>query len=289
MSDKHESCRPNVFKDGVCIHTDQVYDSCKEKDCLEDLKVILTRCGQELVDEAINVKIKCAEIIWVYTDIEPVPFNRGFFTIDIKYFFKVVLDVFRCVGRPVEVEGLATFDKKVILFGSEGNSKTFSSKFDPGSCVPQMWEKNNLPKAVVEVVDPIALSAKLVEDCCGGCNPHHHGHGKCEFGIPENICRCFEDDLVLDGGEKNVVVSLGLFSIIKIERNVQLLIPAIDFCVPHKECLTASEDNPCELFESLRFPLDEFFPPQREREVEEQMCKCNKPVSQCCCKKERRC
>lgn len=25
--------RPNCdFKDGVCIHTDQVYDSCKEKD-----------------------------------------------------------------------------------------------------------------------------------------------------------------------------------------------------------------------------------------------------------------
>ena len=56
------------FSDGVCIHTDQVYDSCRERDCLEDLRVILTRCGQEIVDQAINVKVKSAEVIWVYSD-----------------------------------------------------------------------------------------------------------------------------------------------------------------------------------------------------------------------------
>ena len=156
MSENREGCGRQVaecFRDGVCIHTDQVYDSCREKDCIEDVQVILTRCGQEIVDDAINVKVKSAEVIWVFTDLEPVPFNRGFFTVDIKYFFRVTLEVFRGVGRPTEVEGLATFDKKVILFGSEGNSKVFSSKFNPGGQMPTMWQKNNLPKAIVETVD----------------------------------------------------------------------------------------------------------------------------------------
>jgi hypothetical protein len=256
------------FRNGVCIHTDQVYDSCRERDCLEDLQVILTRCGQNIVDQAVNVKVKSAEVIWVYTDLEPVPFNRGFFTVDIKYFFRVVLDVFRGVGRPTEVEGLATFDKKVILFGSEGTSKVFSSKYDPGTQMPAIWGKNNLPQAVVEVVEPIALNAKLVDTCdCSCCCC-------CDVGnIPDNICRCFEDDLALGESDKAVLVSLGLFTIIKIERNVQLRIPAMDFCVPTKECVASTDEDPCGLFNTLRFPLDEFFPPQISAYEDDKKCR----------------
>ena len=89
----------HCLKEAVCIHTDKVYDSCKEKDCLEDLRVILTREGQEIVNHAINVKVRKAEVIWVFTDIEAVPFNRGYFTVDINYFFNVTLEVFRGVAR----------------------------------------------------------------------------------------------------------------------------------------------------------------------------------------------
>jgi hypothetical protein len=121
---------------------------------MEDMEVILTAPGQEIIDQAINVKVKNAEVIWVFADLEPVPFNRGFFTIDIKYFFRVTLEAFRGVGRPTEVEGLCTFDKKVILFGSEGNSKTYSSNYNPGGQMPVMWKKNNLPKAIVELTVP---------------------------------------------------------------------------------------------------------------------------------------
>lgn len=247
-------------REAVCIHTDKVYDSCREKDCLEDLRVIFTRSDQQIINNAINVKVKSAEVIWVFTDLEPVPFNRGFFSVDIKYFFNVKLDVFRGVSRPTEVNGLATFDKKVILFGSEGNTKVFSSKYNPGPQIPTMWKKNNLPKAIVEVVDPIALTAKLVDSC----NCHHCCD--CDLAsIPDSVSQCFEDDLVLGDEEKQVFVTLGLFTIIKIERNVQLLIPAFDFCIPQKECIAATEDNPCDLFSTLKFPLEEFFPPQEDK------------------------
>ena len=120
------------FKEAVCIHTDKVYDSCRDKDCLENIRVYLTADGQCVVDRAINVKCTKAEIIWVFSDIEPVPFNRGFYSVDLKYFFKITLAVFTGLGRPTEVEGLATFDKKVILFGSEGNAKV--SKFCKVGC-----------------------------------------------------------------------------------------------------------------------------------------------------------
>ena len=153
------------FKEAVCISANGVYDSCKDKDCLEDLPVYLTRCGQAVVDKAINVRCRKAEIIWVYIDVENVPFNRGFYSVDIKYFFKITLDAFIGVGKPHTVEGLATFDKKVILFGSEGTARIFSSKYRPNSIDPQIPEKTNMPKAVVEVVDPICLDAKVVDPC----------------------------------------------------------------------------------------------------------------------------
>ena len=54
---------------------------------------------------------------------------------------------------------------------------------------------------------------------------------------------------------------IGLFIIVQIVRNVQMLIPAYDFCIPEKECVTSS-DNPCELFRRIEFPTNEFFPPR---------------------------
>ena len=141
------------FREAVCIHTDKIYDSCRDKDCLENIRVYLTSCGQSIVDDAISVKCTKAEIIWVFSDIEAVPFNRGFYSIDLKYFFRVKLAVFTGANRPSMVEGLATFDKKVILFGSEGNAKIFESRYTENAFDPQLWRKTNMPHAVVEAGD----------------------------------------------------------------------------------------------------------------------------------------
>lgn len=264
MSEKFHPNASNCgseIKDAVCVHTDKVYDSCKDKDCIEDARVFLTACGQEIIDKAVNIKCRKAEIIWVFPDVEPVPFNRGYYTVDLKFFFRITLDAFLGVGKPTQVEGLASFDKKVILFGSEGSAKVFESRYSYDSFDEQLWKKTNMPKAVVEVVDPLCLGAKIVDIndkmCC--CNDD------IDFStIPECVCKVFDDNLVLGGEKKRVFVSIGLFSIVKIERNVQLLIPAYDFCVPQKECVTSTDDSPCELFERIQFPFDEFFPPERE-------------------------
>lgn len=266
--------RNSDFGNGVCVNTDQIYDSCKDRDCIRDQRVYFTNSGQEIIERAINAKIKDAEVIWVYTTVEPVPFNRGYYTVDMKFFIRVTVEAFRGVSCPTEVEGLVTYDKKVILYGSEGNVKIFESTLYEGcENVADIWQKNNLPKAVVEVVDPIALSAKLVtkDDCCEcdcGCNNHF-------LAIPENICSCFDDELYTADDGKLVLVSLGLFSIVRLERPVQLLVDATDFCIPCKECPTSTENNPCELFNTIRFPFDEFFPPRKAHEDCDCGCGCS--------------
>lgn len=170
------------------------------------------------------------------------PFNRGFYSVDLKYFFRITLAVFTGASRPTEVEGLAAFDKKVILFGSEGNAKVFESKYKENAFDAQLWRKTNMPHAVIEVVDPIVLGSKLVDvrdqkSCC--CDDDFD-----IASVPESVCKVFEDSLVTGSCSKRVFVSLGIFSIIKLERRVQLLIPSYDFCVPQKECVGATAPTP---------------------------------------------
>lgn len=155
MSDRVNHCnaQSNLCNDEVCIQTQKVYDSCRDKECIENMRVYLTECGQGIVDRATSIKCRKAEIIWVYSDVEPVAFNRGYYSVDLKFFFKITLDVFTGMGRPSQVEGIASYDKKVILFGSEGNVKTFSSKYKEGASDIQFWSKNNLPVAQTDVGD----------------------------------------------------------------------------------------------------------------------------------------
>ncbi len=276
--------REAEFSAPVCINTSQIYDSCRDRDCVTDARVYVTECDQDLIDNAINVKLKKAEIIWVYTNVEPLSFNNGYFSVDMKFFVCVTLEVFSTVGCPTQICGLATFDKRVILFGSEGSTKVFKSNpnEDRNCDISSTWQYTALPTVVVETVDPIALSAKIVdkdctpEPCCcdddGFSYNVKHSKSCCLF--PENICNCFDGNLVIDNCQRYVSVSFGLFSIVRLERDSQLMIDAIDFCVPAQECPSATENNPCELFNDIRFPIDEFFPPQRRSDGEEKGCGC---------------
>ena len=263
-------------KERVCIQTDKIYDSCRSKECIECMRVYLTETGQEIVNNAVDVKCRKSEVIWVFTDVERMPFNRGYYTVDINFFFKITLDVFTGVSRPVTVEGLATFNKKVVLFGSEGSAKIFTSKYKQDSFDPQLWQKTNMPKAVVEVVDPICLGAKLAE--CGDCCSKYNEECFDVCNIPDCIRRVFEDRFVNSReNQKRIYVSVGLFTIIKLERNVQLLIPAYDFCIPDKECVASTPDDPCEMFAGISFPVDEFFPPVEDCLNTDDSCCCNEP------------
>ena len=68
-----------------------------------------------------------------------------------RYFYRVTADAFVGAARPVEICGLCVFDKRVILFGSEGTAKVFSSETSLEGLDEQNIQKTNLPTAVVEI------------------------------------------------------------------------------------------------------------------------------------------
>ena len=120
-------CDLSSVRESVCIHTRKIFDSCRDKDCVEDLRFYPTAAAQEVLSASQMIKGGTAELLYVYTDVEPVSFNRGFYSVDLRFYYRVTLQV--CTGTPryTEVEGLCVFDKRCILFGSEGNAKIFSS------------------------------------------------------------------------------------------------------------------------------------------------------------------
>lgn len=86
------------IREAVCIHTKKIYDSCKDKDCIEDLRFYPTQNCQAVIDRAISIKAGKAELLYVYIDVEPIGFNRGFYTVDVRYYYRVTADAF--IARP---------------------------------------------------------------------------------------------------------------------------------------------------------------------------------------------
>ena len=128
-------------REAVCIHTRKIYDSCRDKDCVEDLRFYPKMQYVDVINHALSVKGGTARLLYVYVDVEPVSFNRGFFTVDMRFFYAVNLQAYLSCPAPVTVEGLCVFDKRVILFGSEGNAKIFSSEMRTGEPDIQMMRR----------------------------------------------------------------------------------------------------------------------------------------------------
>lgn len=243
-------------REAVCIHTRKIYDSCRDKDCIEDLRFYPKLQYVDVINRALSVKGGTADLLYVYVDVEPVNFNRGFYTVDMRFFYSVTLQAYTSCPAPVTVEGLCVFDKRAILFGSEGSAKIFSSDtvIDELDIPGRM--RTNLPTAVVEAVDPIVLDTRVDDGCKPRC---------CECGlteIPAFIARSFGEELVFDdGGRRRFYVTLGQFTLVRLERDTQLLIPVYDYCIPQAECSCGDQEDPCGLFRNVAFPIGEFFPP----------------------------
>lgn len=161
------------FREAVCVHTKKVYDSCRSKECLRDIRVYLTRDAQELINASgiASVKPREAELLCVSIDVERIQFNRGFYSVDIRFFYRIECEISCVIGRPRIVDGLAVFDKRVVLFGGEGGARIFSSQYIEDGRDVQLRPDSNKPTAVVEVVDPIMLDARVVapETSCNCC------------------------------------------------------------------------------------------------------------------------
>lgn len=254
----NRNCQAPHQKENICIDTYRVLDSCRDKDCFENVKVFLTHVGEEIIDRTNTIRAKCAKIISAYIDIVDVPFNRGFYQLNIKIYVKLTFEGCISAGNIQEFDGIAVVEKRVILFGSEGNVSVFKSEYGESGFCKHPCTSNastSSPIAVLETVDPVVLGWKIVDPrecsclCC--CNVDD---------LPEHVACCVNGSLHCND-DRYLVVSLGFFSVVKLERPAQLIVSATEYNIPEKECIAASEDDPCTLFRAMSFPVNEFSPP----------------------------
>ena len=222
------------YNDEVCINARKIYDTCKDKDCLSDMRVYLSADDQALVEEAVNIRARSSELVWTNVSVEEVPFNKGFYSVDMIFYFRTGFEVYTGNSRPAIIEGLSI----------------------DNICNPNR-NRNNLPIAEVEVVDPIILNAKIVTPSCNcHCSDYESP------SIPDYIASLFCDELT-ELANRRLILSLGLFSVVRLVRDVQIRIPSAKFSLPEKECQGPCEEEPCSFFEKLGFPTNEFFPPEQ--------------------------
>ena len=56
MADNTTGTLDRVFREAVCIHTRKIFDACRSKDCIEDLRVWPTASSQQYIDSALSVR-----------------------------------------------------------------------------------------------------------------------------------------------------------------------------------------------------------------------------------------
>ena len=111
------------IREAVCVNTRKIFDSCRDKDCVDDLRVYPTVSSQSYIENALSIRPKRAELLYVDVSVEPVGFNRGYFTVDCTYFYRVTGETF---PGGQTCTGLCVFDKRVMLFGSIASVKSLS-------------------------------------------------------------------------------------------------------------------------------------------------------------------
>ena len=108
--------------------------------------------------------------------------------------------------------------------------------------------------AVVEVLDPMVLGSKVCQVCA--CE-------SCSLNIPAQVQAMFAEELVLGGDKQRLFVTLGQFSIIRLERPAQIIVPVLDYAIPTKECCAdpgGCSEDPCAVFDKVPFPAEAFAP-----------------------------
>lgn len=257
-----ENRQPCAVRDTAYIDTYRIFDSCRDKDCFEDVPVFLTDYGRDIIEHSTNVRCCSANVTAANVNVNPIPFNNGFYQIESRIYVKLTFECCVCLSNRQIIEGIAVCDKRVVLFGGEGGvssfrsdpaSDTFCSGIDPGSVSHTCGIcSGDLPTAVLEIADPVVLSARIVEkghSCRCSCSS--------ETEIPPSVTCRLNGELVAHG-DKRLAVSLGFFTVTRLQRPEQYLISATEYSVPDKECPCRESDDPCTVFRNMDFPIGEF-------------------------------
>ncbi len=174
----------------------------------------------------------------VIVEKEPNPFKKGYWDIDLKYIFEYRLTFRECDGSIIgSLRATNCFSKRVTLFGSIGSDLVIATDLF----------KHHSESTTLDADPFILVEAKAVPLCA------ELRHQKRRHGCHEEHHHCEPNE---------VLVTIGLFTIIKLYRIVNLTVESRGFCIP-EECEEHCPVNPCEFFDTLAFPMDIFAPPQK--------------------------
>lgn len=237
-----------------CIIALKVYDSCRQQDCLDSDELGPARAAHndcinenhfregEIINPPDNAaavtidRLRIKKIIIVEKRANA--FKRGFWDVDLKYVFEYRLTFREADGEEIgSIKANSIFNKRVTLFGSIGSDIVISTDLFGERCDESPMIGAD-PFVLVEA-KPVALAAKLRHSRC------RNSRGEEFYSSPNEV-----------------IVTIGLFTIIKLFRIVQLMVESKGFCIPG-ECEEQQPVNICEFFERMDFPMDIFAPPQR--------------------------
>ena len=168
----------------------------------------------------------------------PSPFKNGYWDVDIKFVFEYRL-TFReadasVISPPIKANNI--YNMKACLFGSVGSGLVIGT---------------DLLRAFGDSATFDAEPFVLVEAKAVSLNAQIHSH------------RRHRDDCEGGSSSSEVRTTIGLFSIVKLFRLVNLTVESRGFDIPDECAPLPSPVNPCAYFEELDFPMDIFAPPQK--------------------------
>ena len=230
----------------------KVYDSCRAQNCLTPAEIGPSRAvepfciGEENHKEGDIIRppdnaasatiehLKIKRIIVVSK--QPSPFKNGYWDVDIKFVFEYLI-TFReadaCVICSVKANN--SYSMRVTLFGSMGSDLVI------GTDLLRAFGDS----ATFDAEPFVLVEAKAVSLNASIHYPHHHGKHECK-------------------DREEVHVTIGLFSIVKLFRLVNLSVESRGFDIPDECRPSPTPVNPCAFFEKMEFPMDIFAPPQKK-------------------------
>ena len=194
------SCQDSQFKESVCIDTYRVLDSCRDKDCIEDLRVYLSAASQNTLDCAAGARVRCADLVYAYIDVEPVAFDRNHYCVDVTFYYRILADAIVGAARPAPLTGLAVFSKRVVLCGEDShthiyNSDTRIGQADGSAGFTELRIAPQIPRILPWASGSIRIPAGEVTVAWKKEENHIHFH----IELPENTSARF----VYDGGDSS--------------------------------------------------------------------------------------
>ena len=130
------------------------------------MTVFFTAENQALIDAATSVRVTRVNVMTATVDVDAVAFHRGYYAVDETFYFLCCCEVYAGAGAlPANISGIAVSSKRVVLYGSDGCVKRFSSGeapvVDPAELDCCSGFAGSLPSATVQVSSPMALAACL--------------------------------------------------------------------------------------------------------------------------------